>query len=446
MTAYSGTVAAISREEWAALSPSPTSAPDATDPVEEPHVHSSNVLEGLRPQVLALLEKHRALWSGHLGSIKATERLIELKPGYKPVRLNPHRMGPRTRELIKAQVDRMLKLEVIEPSQSEWASPVVLTPKPDGSPRFCIDYRQLNERTVRDTYPLPRMDDFLDSLGDAQVFSTLDCNARYWHIPLDEEDKPKTALTCHCGTYQCTRLPIGLCNAPATFKLAIDMILSKVKWQNVLVSMDDLIIFSADAESHLSHLDTVLTLLSKHGVTLKAQKCHLFTNEVEYLGHVVRPGRLSVDEKNLKAIKKASFPQTQTQLSSVFGRCNVYRRFTVDFAKTAKPLKDLNSVKLRAAAEAAALDLVAPAGVAGADAPAPPARRVAAVEPLALGAPVLPDAPLARGVPATGLPDLAVADAGVPLDAGAARPALEEAISSVGATPVDREEAIAAAP
>jgi len=346
MSAYSGTVAAISREEWAALSPSPATAPDVTDPVEEPHAHTLNAPEGLRPQVLSLLEKHRALSSGHLGSMKATEHRIELKPGSKPVRLNPYRMGPRTRELIKAEGDRMLKLEVIEPSQRDWASSVVLIPKPDGCPRFCIDYRQLTERTVRDSYTLPRMDDCLDSVGDAQFFSTLDCNAGYWQIPIAEEVEPKTAFTCHCGTYECTRLPFGLCNAPATFQRAIDMILSGFKWQNVLVYLDDLIIFSADAESHLSHLDTVFTLLGKHGVTLKAQKCHLFSNEVEYLGHVVPRGRSSLNEKNLKTIKKAVFPKTKSQLRSFLGMCNVYGRFTVDFAKTAKPLNDLSSVKL----------------------------------------------------------------------------------------------------
>jgi len=166
----------------------------------------------------------------------------------------------------------MLKLEVIEPVQSEWASPVILIPKPDGSPRFFIDYRQLNERTLRDLYPQPRMDDCLKSLGDAQFASTLDCNAGYWKIPIAEDDKPKKAFTCHCGTYQCTRLPFGLCNAPATFQRAIDMILSGFKWQSVLVYLDNLIIFSADAESHLSHLDMVLTLLGQDGVTLKAQK------------------------------------------------------------------------------------------------------------------------------------------------------------------------------
>ena len=139
----------------------------------------------------------------------------------------------------------------------------------------------------------------------------MDCNGWYWQIPIAEKDNPKTAFTCHCGTNECSRLPFGLCNAPATFQLAIDMILCGVKWQNELVYLDDLIIFFADADSILSHLDTVLTLLGKHGVTLKAQKRHLLSNEVEYLGHVVRPGRLSVNEKNLKAIKKAIAPRVR---------------------------------------------------------------------------------------------------------------------------------------
>jgi len=156
------------------------------------------------------------------------------------------------------------------------------------------------------------MEDCLDSLGDAQFFSTLDCNTGYWKIPIAEEEQPKTEFTCHCGTYQCTRLPVGPCSAPATFQRAIDMVLTEVKWQNVLVYLEDRIIFSADAESHLFNLDTDLTLLVKHGVTLKAKKCHLFCNEKWYFGHAVRPGRLSVNEMNLNAIKKAVFPETQT--------------------------------------------------------------------------------------------------------------------------------------
>ena len=188
MSAYSGTVAAMSREEWAARSLSPATTPDATDPVEEPHAHSSNVPEGLRPQVLSLHEKHGALCSGPLGSIKATQHRMESKPGSQPVRLNPYRMSPRTGELIKAEVDRVLKLEVTEPSQSEWDNPVVLIPKPEGRPRFCIDHRQLNERTVRDSYLIPRMDDCLDSLGDTQYLCTLYCIAGSRKIPTAEDE------------------------------------------------------------------------------------------------------------------------------------------------------------------------------------------------------------------------------------------------------------------
>jgi len=119
-------------------------------------------------------------------------------------------MVPRTRQLLGEQVTKMLKLDVIKPSTSEWAIPVVLVPKPDGSTRCCIYYRQLIDRTVRDTYPLPRMDDCLDSLGDAKVFSTSHCTAGYWQIPVAEEDKHLTSFTTHVGTYQCTRLPFGL--------------------------------------------------------------------------------------------------------------------------------------------------------------------------------------------------------------------------------------------
>jgi len=125
------------------------------------------------------------------------------------------------------------------------------------------------------------VDDFLESLGEAHFFSTLDCNAGYWKIAIAEEDRPKTVFTCHCETYKCTCLPFGLFNAPATFHRTMDMILSRVQWRKAPFHEENLIIFFADAESHLSHQDTVLTLLGKHGITFKAQMCHLLSNEVE---------------------------------------------------------------------------------------------------------------------------------------------------------------------
>ena len=123
----------------------------------------------------------------------------------------------------------MLRAGVIEPSNSEWASPVVLAPKSDGSLRFCVDYRRLNAKTIKDSYPLPRMDECIDSLGEANIFSTLDCNSGYWQVPLAERDRPKSAFICHSGLYQYVRMPFGLTNAPATFQRTLDILLSPYK-------------------------------------------------------------------------------------------------------------------------------------------------------------------------------------------------------------------------
>ena len=139
--------------------------------------------------------------------------------------------------------------------------------------------------------PLPRMDDCIDSLGDAQVFTTLDCNFGYWQIPVAQDDRDKTTFTSHLGTYRFKRLPFGLKNAPATFQRAIDIILSSVRWQTCLIYLD-VIVFSRDEAEHLHHGDQVLSLLREPGVTLKLTKWHFFEKKVDYLGHVVMPGKL----------------------------------------------------------------------------------------------------------------------------------------------------------
>jgi len=200
--------------------------------------------------------------------------------------------------------------------------------------------------TIKDAYPIPRMDECIDSLGNTRVFSTLDRNSEFWQIPVAEEDKHLTAFPCHSGAWQCVRLPFVLCNASATYRRAMDMILAGVKWQICLVYLDDVIVFSGSPEEHLQHLEEVLTLLRNAGVTLKASKCHFFPEEVEYLGHVIRPGRVHVLEKNFRALRGLRYPETQTQMKSFLGICGVYRRFVADFAKIAKPLTALTSTKL----------------------------------------------------------------------------------------------------
>jgi transposase InsO family protein len=283
------------------------------------------------------LERHAHLWDqNRLGVIQGTQHRIETTGN--PVFQHPYRAGPAAREAEKVEVDRMLKLGVIEPSHAEWASPVVLIPKQDGSTRFCIDYRRLNSLTARDVYPLPRMDECLDSLGDAEYFTTLDANTGFWQIEVSPKDRDKTTFSCHVGMYRFLRMPFGLVNAPATFQRAMDIILSGVRWEFVIVYLDDIIIFSNSFEEHLKHIDLVLQKLSEAGATLKFPKCHFFRKAVDYLGHRLLPHKLQVLEKNVEAIAKAEPPTTKTQVRSFLGLCGVYRRFVPGYAALAKPL------------------------------------------------------------------------------------------------------------
>jgi len=207
--------------------------------------------------------------------------------------------------------------------------------------RLCVDYRLLNAVSKRDSYPLPRMDECIDSLGEAKVFSTLDCNAGYWQVLIADGDCEKTAFVCHKGAYHYKRMPFGLTNAPATFQRALDIILSGVKWQSCLVYLDYVIVFSKTQEEHVQHLDAVLGLFRVAGVTLILLKCRFFRTTVEYLGHEITPGRLGVLQAHTKALWEAAFPTTRTQVRSLIGMCNVFRRFVPNFARVATPLTDL---------------------------------------------------------------------------------------------------------
>jgi len=285
------------------------------------------------------------LWAGQLGKVDVTPHRIEVTSGARPRRAQPYRASYASREGIGKEVQRQRDLGVIEPSRAEWAFPVVLVPKPDGTMRLCADYRQLNEGTVRDVYPFPRIDDSIDFRGDAKVFSTLDCNSGYWQIPVTNEDRDKTTFVCQEGAYRYIHLPFGLSNALAIFQRVIDMILGGLKWKSCLEYLDDIIVFSQSEEEHVEHLREVFAALRGAGVSLKANKCHLFQEEVEYLGHIVGRGQLQVQDKNIRELKEASRPRCGKDLSSILGMCNVYRRLFKDYAQVARPLAAMTSSK-----------------------------------------------------------------------------------------------------
>jgi hypothetical protein len=252
------------------------------------------------------LRPHAALCYGHLGNISAVQHLIPTEG--PPITSQPYRVGPAARELIDKELTRMKDIDVVEPANGSWASPVVLIPKQDGSVRFSVYYRRFNAVTTKDSYALPRIDDSIDSLGGAQYFSNLGANSGYWQIAVSPEDQDKMTFTTHRGLYRFKRLPFGLVSAPATFQRAIDVILSSVRFQCALTYLDDIIVYSNTFEKHLKDLHTVLSLLKAAGVTLKFSKCKFSGAEVPYLGYLVGRVGLRLDDSKTAALKEAKPP------------------------------------------------------------------------------------------------------------------------------------------
>ena len=325
--------------------PEPPVVPPPKDS-ETPEEDWAGVPKDLHGRVHGLLDQFKGMMLKKLGELKTTTHHIQLKPDAKHVYSALYRAGRHRRLEIENQVEEMLDLGVVQPSDAEWAFLVVVVPTPGRHFRFFEDCWWLNECTVRDAYPIPRIDDCRDSLGDATVFSTQDCNTRYSKIPLAAEDRAKTTLTSHTGSCRFLRLPFGLVNAPASFQWALDILLSGLRWQTCLVYLDDVIVFSRTVGDHIWDLREVVPFLEAACVSLKPYKCHLLQQEFEDLGHVVPAGQLRLNKMNIKSLAQALPPRIQTELKSFLGMCNVCRRFIKDEAHIAKPLTKLTSKKL----------------------------------------------------------------------------------------------------
>ena len=275
-----------------------------------------------------------------LGCTPLLEHTIETHgpPLHQPYR----QQNPAVRREMMAQVQQMLASDVIQPSNSPWASPVVMVKKKDGSLRFCVDFRQLNAATVKDAHPLPRIDDLLDALHRARWFSTLDIKSGYWQVPIVERDKEKTAFRTSSGQlYKFNQVPFGLCNAPATFSHLMDRVLSGLHWETCLFYLDDIIVFSSTWEEHLACLRQVFERLRHANLKLGAEKCAFAAKEVSYLGHRVTEEGLLPDPALLTAIREIPPPKTATEVRSFLGLAGYYRRYVKTFAPIAGPLHAL---------------------------------------------------------------------------------------------------------
>ena len=259
-----------------------------------------------------------------------------------PLRQPYRRQNPAVRREEMTQVQQMLSSNVIRPSNSPWASPVVMVRKKDGSLRFCVDFRQLNAATVKDAHPLPRIDDLLDALHGARWFSTLDLKSGYWQVPISEQDKEKTAFRTSSGQlFEFNQVPFGLCNATATFSRLMDRVLAGLHWETYLFYLDDIIVFSSTWEEHLSRLREVFERLRHAKLKLGGAKCTFTAKEVSYLGHRVTEEGLLPDPSLLAAIRDIPPPKTATEVRSFLGLAGYYRRYVKGFAAIAAPLHAL---------------------------------------------------------------------------------------------------------
>ena len=296
----------------------------------------------------SLLKEYHDIFSlkkRDMGHTNATKHKIVLKDLDTPPFKEPfHRILPPQLDEVREHLKLMLDTGVIRPSNSLWCNAVVLVRKKDGSLCFCIDFRKLNSLTVKDSHPLPRTCETLESLAGAAHYSTFDMNSGFWQVPMDEESKQYTAFTLGImGLYECESMPFGLCNTPPTFQRLMQKCLGELNLTYCLIYLDDVIVFSNMPEEHLRRMRVVFDCLREHGLKLKPSKCEVFKSEINYLAHHVSQKGVLPSKKNLELIAQCPPPDMYTKVESFMGLVGHYRCFIKGFAKIAAPLYDLTS-------------------------------------------------------------------------------------------------------
>jgi len=266
---------------------------------------------------------------------------IDLVPGTAPIAKRPYRMAVPELEELKKQLGELRKKGYIRPSASPWGAPVLFVKKKDGSMRLCIDYRGLNDVTIKYKYPLPRIDDLFDQLKGARFFSKIDLRSGYHQMKIKEGDIPKTAFVTRYGQYEFTVMSFGLTNAPAYFMNLMNKTFMEELDKFVVVFIDDILIYSRSAEEHAQHLRIVLEKLQSHQLYAKFSKCEFWLEKVSFLGHVLTAEGVAVDPEKVEAVSSWRQPTSVSEIRSFLGLASYYRRFIPDFSNIAKPMTEL---------------------------------------------------------------------------------------------------------
>jgi hypothetical protein len=272
---------------------------------------------------------------------------IDLLPGSAPISKAPYRMSLPELTELKIQLQELLDKEYIRPSVSPWGAPVLFIKKKDGTLRLCIDYRQLNKMTIKNKYPLPRINDLFDQVGGEKIFSKLDLRSGYHQVRIKDKDINKTTFRTRYRHYEFVVIPFGLTNAPTTFMCLMNSIFSQYLDKFVLVFIDDILVYSKTEEEHEEHLKIVLQTLRKHKLYAKFDKCDFYQRRIQYLGHVISEEGIAVDPEKIKSIMEWPIPKDVADIRSFMGITGYYQRFIEGFSKIAYPITSLQKKGIR---------------------------------------------------------------------------------------------------
>lgn len=267
--------------------------------------------------------------------------VIPVVPGSKPPYRKQYRTTPAEKAEVVKRVRELLDKNMIEPSKSPFSAPILFVRKKDGSLRLVLDYRALNAITVKNRYPIPRIDDLLDALKGAQVFSCLDLSGGYHQLQLQDSDKPKTAFATHLGHYQWRVMPMGISNAPSVFQATMNHLFQHMIGKSVFIYLDDILIASRTPEEHEHHLAEVLRILADNKLYANRAKCSFNLPEVHYLGHIVGRGGVRPDPRKLEVVREWPRPKSAHEVRSFLGLTQYFRRFIKDYSLIAAPLHKL---------------------------------------------------------------------------------------------------------